>query len=206
MDLTDLLQGQLSEGLLEQLTNQLGGANKQQTQAAAGGIMETLVTALAKNAATPDGASALNNALENDHDGSIFDSLDDFLGGNTEKVNPRTANGSGILNHILGEKQGGAIDMISKMSGLDSNKTGSLMATLAPIVMGALGKTKKTSGLDVGGLVSMLSGVVGSRQNSNNPMMGMITSFLDKDGDGSFIDDVAEGIGGKLLGKLFGRK
>ena len=48
----------------------------------------------------------------------------------------------------------------------------------------------------------MLSGVVGARKNADNPMMGMITGFLDKDGDGSIVDDVA----GSLLGRLFGRK
>ncbi len=206
MDLMDLLQGQMPDGILDQLSSQLGGADKQQTAAAASGIMETLVGALAKNASTPDGAAGLANALDNDHDGSIFDNITDFIGGNASNMNNRTTNGAGILGHILGNRQGGAVDMISKMSGLDSGKTGNLMAMLAPIVMGALGKTKKSSGLDVGGLVSMLSGVTSQRrQQADNPAMGMIASFLDQDGDGSVVDDVA-GIGMKILGGLFGRK
>lgn len=205
MDLMDLLQGQLSDGLLDTLTSQLGGADKQQTSNAADGIMDALVGALAKNASTPEGASALNNALDNDHDGSIFDNLGDFLGGNTSSVNARTANGEGILGHILGNNKSSVIDMVSKDSGLDAGKIGSLMATLAPVVMGALGKSKKASGLDAGSLVGMLAGVVGQRK-SQSPIMGMVTGFLDKDGDGSFIDDVAGGLAGKLLGGLFGRK
>lgn len=206
MDLTDLLQGQMPDGILDQLTNQLGGADKQQTAAAASGIMETLVGALAKNASTPEGASGLANALDNDHDGSIFDNIGDLLGGNQANLSRRTTNGTGILNHVLGNKQSGAIDMISKMSGLDSGKTGSLMAMLAPIVMGSLGKAKKSSGMDVGSLVSMLSGVATQRrQQTENPAMGMIASFLDQDGDGSAIDDVA-GMGMKILGGLFGKK
>ena len=197
----DLLQGQLSEGLVNQLSQQLGGADKAQTATAASGIMSTLMGALAKNAATPEGASALANALDRDHDGSILDDVMGMVTGTSQTQNTRAANGAGILGHILGGKQNGAIDMISKMSGLSSNNTGNLMTMLAPIVMGALGKTKKESGLDASGLAGMLTGSV---QNvaTQRPEMGMIGKFLDQDGDGSIVDDVA-GMGMKILGNLF---
>ena len=42
-NLMDLLQGSLSEGMIDQLSQQLGGANKQQTAAAASGIVTTLI-------------------------------------------------------------------------------------------------------------------------------------------------------------------
>ena len=202
----DLLQGQLSDGLLDTLTSQLGGADKQQTSNAADGIMDALVGAMAKNASTPEGASALNNALENDHDGSIFDNLGDFLGGNKANVQCKNSKRRRNFRPYFGAiNKAGVIDMVSKNSGLDSGKIGGLMATLAPVVMGALGKTKKASGLDAGSLVGMLAGVVGQRK-AQSPIMGMVTGFLDKDGDGSFIDDVAGGLAGKLLGGLFGKK
>ncbi|MEM1321783.1 MAG: DUF937 domain-containing protein [Bacteroidota bacterium] len=200
-NLMDLLQGQLSEGLVDQLSQQLGGADKQQTAAAASGIMSTLMGALAKNAATPEGASALANALDRDHDGSVLDNVMGMVTGAAQPENTRATNGAGILGHILGGKQNGAIDMISKMSGLDSGNTGSLMTMLAPMVMGALGKTKKESGLDASGIAGMLTGTV-QNAASQRPEMGMIGRFLDQDGDGSIIDDVA-GMGMKMLGNLF---
>ncbi|MEZ5040498.1 MAG: DUF937 domain-containing protein [Saprospiraceae bacterium] len=205
MDIMDLLKGQLSEGVLDQLTQQIGASDKQQTAAATAGIMNTLVGALAKNAAKPEGASALSNALDRDHDGSVLDDLMGMFSGNSQVVqqNARAVNGTGIVNHILGDRQGNAIDMISKLSGLDSGKTGNLMTMLAPLLMGALGKTKRQQGLDVGGLANLLNGTVS--QKAQDPTMSLVTRFLDADGDGSIVDDVAN-MGMKILGGLFGRK
>ncbi|MCP3897235.1 DUF937 domain-containing protein, partial [Moraxella sp.] len=204
-DLMDLLNGQLSDGMLDMLSQQMGGADKEQTAAAASGIMSTLMGALAKNASTEDGAQSLNNALENDHDGSILDDVMGMLSGqNAKPEHSKMLNGGGILKHLLGDRQGGAIDMISKMSGLSSGNTGNLMSMLAPLVMGTLGQQKRQSGLDVGGLMSLLSGTVGGRKDKD-PMMGLVSSFLDKDGDGSIVDDVA-GMGMKILGGLFKRR
>ncbi len=200
----DLLQGSLSSGMIDQLSQQLGGEDKQKTAAAASGIVTTLMGALARNASSTEGAQALNNALERDHDGSILEDVMGMLTGQAQAGNASMLNGAGILRHVLGDRQSGAIDMISKLSGLDSGKTGSLMAMLAPLVMGALGKAKRQQGLDVAGIASLLSGTV-SAQKQHNPTMNLVTSFLDADGDGSIVDDVAN-MGMKILGGLFSRK
>lgn len=200
----DMLQGNLSEGLIDQLSQQMGGADKQQTTAAASGIMSTLMGALAKNASTPEGANSLAKALDRDHDGGLLDNLSGMLSGNTQPEQARASNGAGILKHLLGGQQSGAVDMISKMSGLSSGNTGNLMSMLAPMIMGTLGKAKKQNGLDVGGIASLLTNSV-SKQSQSNPTMSLITKFLDSDGDGSIVDDVAS-IGMKMLGGLFGRK
>ncbi len=205
-NLLDLLQGQLDDNLIGQLSNQLGGADRQQTAKAAQGVMSTLVTALAKNAANPEKATGLSNALDKDHDGSIMHNLSDALSGKTHAQNQRALNGAGIVKNVLGSQQNGVIDMISKMSGLDSSKTGNLMTTLAPVVMGMLGQQKRQQGLDIGGIAGLLSGTVNQQRSSGNPLMDMATRFLDQDGDGSAIDDVAGMVGKGLLGKLFGGK
>ncbi|NBC07869.1 MAG: DUF937 domain-containing protein [Bacteroidetes bacterium] len=206
-NLMNLLQGSLSDDMIDQLSQQVGGADKEQTAVAASGIVNTLMGALAKNTESTEGAKALDNALEQDHDGSILNDVVGMLSGQkAEAQNERMLNGSGILNHVLGNKQGGAIQMISKVSGLDSSKTGSLMTMLAPVVMGALGKTKREQGLDMTGIASLLSGTVAQeRANSSNPAIDMAMQFLDSDGDGSAVDDIAN-MGMKMLGGLFGRK
>lgn len=202
----DLLQGQLSKGMIDQLSQQIGGADKKQTAAAATGILSTLMGGLAKNAATPEGASSLANALDRDHDGSILDDIMGMLSGQTQPPveKAKALNGEGIVNHILGPRQNNAIDMISQLSGLDQNKTGSLMTLLAPMIMGALGKTKRQEGLDVGGLASLLSGTVNNRAQAD-PTMSLVTRFLDSDGDGDIKDDVAR-LGMKFLGNLFNKR
>ncbi len=203
-DLMDLLQSQLTDGMVDQLSRQLGGADKQQTANAASSIFSTIMAGLAKNASSQDGASALANALEKDHDGGILDSFSDILGGAAKPTNERAMNGAGILEHVLGGKQSGAIDMISKMSGLGGDKAGSLMSMLAPLVLGTLGKAKKEQGMGIEDLAGFLNGSV-QKQQQKAPEMGIIGKLLDRDGDGSFMDDVA-GMGMNILGNLFKKK
>lgn len=205
-NLFDLLNGHMDDNLIDHLSNQLGGADRQQTATAAQGIMSTLLSGLAKNASSPEGAANLSNALDRDHDGGILSNLMGMLGGQAAPEQSSTLNGAGILNHILGDRQGGAVDMISKMSGLDSSKTSNLMSMLAPMVMGMLGQQKRQSGLDVGGLMGLLSNNAQQQQESSNPLLNLANRFLDQDGDGSAMDDIAGMVGKKLLGNLFGGK
>lgn len=199
----DLIQGQLSEGLIDQLSQQLGGTDKQATQVAAQGAISTIMAALNKNAQSPEGAASLSNALERDHDGGILENIGSLFGqaaAPQQPTMPSALDGAGILKHVLGGKQSSAIDMISKMSGLDGNKSGNLMMMLAPMVMGMLGKEKKQQGLDAGGIAQFLMSSVGSA-SAKQEEMGLIGKLLDQDGDGSIMDDIA-GMGMKMFGNF----
>lgn len=203
-DLFDMLQSQVGESLVGALTKQMGGASPQQTSNGVQGAMSILMGALAKNAQKPGGASALGAALDRDHDGSILDDLGGFLGGTSPINNTRAANGEGILGHILGSDKSGAIDMLTQMSGLNQNQSGSLLAKLAPIVLGMLGKQKKSQGLDMSALSNILNTSAGTaRQRAPKP--DLLTSFLDRDGDGSIKDDAAR-IGFSFLKNIFKRR
>lgn len=207
-NLIDLLNGQLSDGLIESMASQLGGADKKQTADATSAIISMMTKALAKNSASPEGRSALAGALDRDHDGSILDDLMGYATGSMQQQPQNTSmlNGAGILKHILGGKQNGAIDMISQMSGLGKGQTGNLMAMLAPVIMGMLGKQKKQNNLDGGGLFDILNNTVQSQASNKRKEMSMFEKFIDQDGDGQIMDDVT-GFGLKwLTGKLFGRR
>lgn len=207
--LMDIIQSQISEGLIDQLAGQLGGVDRQQTAVATSGIMNTLLQQLSRNAASPEGARSLDRALDRDHDGSILNDLAGLLGGQTRSVQAppsRTLNGAGILKHILGDRQSGVVDMISQMSGMDSGKAGNLMTMLAPVLLGALGKTKRQQGLDASGLSGLLQNVVQTQQqNQRGGEMDLISKFLDADGDGNIMDDVAN-IGMKFLGGFLNKR
>lgn len=208
-ELMSILQSKLNDDqFMQQLSQQIGGAEKEKTQKAATGIVSTLMSAMAKNAATPEGANSLANALERDHDGSILDDAIGMLSGQNQQANnaSRMLNGSGILSHLLGGKQNGAIKMISQMSGLDDQKTGNLMTMLAPLLMGALGKTKRQQGLGAGDIFNLLNGSLSTqKQSTGNQTMDMISRFIDQDGDGDITDDAMR-IGGSLLKRFFGKK
>ncbi len=198
MSLLDLLQGQLAGEPAAQLGKQLG-TDQGATQKAIGAALPALMAALAGNAARKDGASALANALEKDHDGGILDDLSGFLG------KQDTRDGEGILKHALGGRRPAVEAEVAKQTGLDTSAIAGLLPMLAPLVMGALGREKRNSGLDVGGLASMLSGE-GQRAKEMAPgALGMLGGLLDDEGDGLDIGDIAD-VGKSLLGGLLKRK
>ncbi len=200
----DLLNTQMSGGLMDQLSRQIG-APQQQTQSAVDGIFGAVLNGLSKNVSSPQGANALMGALDRDHDGSILDDLAGFLGGQKSPNNTNMMNGAGILKHVLGNSQGGMVDAVSKNSGLDSAKIGQLLMTLAPMIMGVIGKTKSQNNLNSGGLADLISGSA-KTVNQSSAIGNIFTSILDKNGDGNVIDDIAKSGIKSLFGRLFGRK
>lgn len=190
MNVIELLQGQLDENLIQQLSQHIGAESTEQTEAAASGVISTLVAGLNKNAATPDGATALVSAIDRDHDGSILEDVAGFLLGSRETSNSSTLNGAGILQHILGGKQSNTQDMLGKATGLDTAQIGKLMIALAPMVLAALGKARKQEEVSSENIGDLLSGSVKSQVNQQQEM-GLLQRFLDADGDGSVMDDIA---------------
>lgn len=198
-----MLQSQVGESLVGALTKQLGGATPQQTSNGVQGAMSILMSALAKNSKSSQGASALGAALDRDHDGSILDDIVGFVNGSSPINQTKAGNGDGILGHILGGQKSSAIDSLTKMSGLNSNQSSDILAKLAPVVLGMLGKQKRSQGLDMSGLSNILNSSAVTAQKKT-PKANILTSFLDQDGDGDIKDDAAR-IGFSLLKKLFRR-
>ncbi|MBV9925767.1 MAG: DUF937 domain-containing protein [Acidobacteria bacterium] len=151
-----------------------------------------IVAALARNAARPEGAQELHEAVANDHDGSIFDNLSGYLG------DPQAANGAGILGHVFGEQQGAAQNTLAQAAGLDQNAAGSLLEMVAPLVMGAVGQTQRQNGLDAGGLSDFLGAQQQQAEASAPGLGGALNSMLDSNHDGSVTDDL-----GRMLGNFF---
>ena len=174
MNLMDILQGQLSDETLGQLSDHIG-ADKSQTADAANGIFATLLGGLANNASSEGGLSALGSALDRDHDGSMLDDLMGMVGGmmSSGDQNAGAANGLGILGHVLGNRQETAAEQIGQNTGLSMGQVMKLMPILAPIVMQVLGRAKNQGGLDLGSLAGILSG---SAQNAQSGGFGDLLS------------------------------
>lgn len=188
--MTDLLLDRLGDGGMESLSRSLG-SNPQATKTAAAAALPMLFAALAKNAQTDEGASALAGALERDHDGSILDALSAGFSDDMRK------DGDGILKHVLGGRRGMAEAGIAQASGLDSDQTSAILAKLAPLVMGALGQAKRSRNLDAGGVTELLRGEDGPARAK----LGGLAGLLDRDGDGSVADDLLGGLGRSLFGR-----
>ncbi len=198
--LEDLLGQQQGNQAVEQISQNLG-ANQSVVNSAIQMALPTILSGLANNVQSPQGAESLDNALQKDHDGSLLNSLSDFLQGGVPAPQQasRQTNGAGILEHILGGKQTTAAQEISEKSGLSMGQVASLLITLAPIVMSFLGRKKQQENLDSGGLSDLILGQKQQMQSSGNPMMDMASRMLDKDGDGSAMDDLASMAAGYFM-------
>lgn len=136
------------------------GANPAETQQAIAAALPALLAGLQQHAAT--GGGGLQQAIEQDHDGSILDDIAGYLNG-TADLDPRTTNGGGILDHVLGDQQPAVQQALSSRTGLTSSTIGQLLPILAPIVMGMLGRQARSgpSGGGMGDLGSILGGLLG---------------------------------------------
>ena len=198
--LQDLLGQQQGSEAVEQISQNVG-ADPSAVNTAIQAALPMILGSLANNASTPQGAESLNNALEQDHDGGILDNLGGLgsmiFGGQDAAAPPREADAGGILGHILGNNQAPVVQEVSNQSGLGMGQVAQILMMLAPIVMGYLGQQKQQQGVGADGLGGLLGGLLGGQQaaaapqSSGNAMIDMASSYLDKDRDGSAMDDIA---------------
>ncbi len=189
--ITQMITQQVSGVAARALAPRLGVSEATAQQAVMVAV-PLILAALARNAAQPEGAKELHQAVNNDHDGSIFDNLSGYLG------NPQAANGAGILGHVFGEQQGAVQNNLAQATGLDPNAAGSILETVAPLVMGAVGQTQQQNNLDPDGLSQYLDSQRQQTEAAAPGVMGALNSMLDSNRDGSVTDDV-----GRLLGNFF---
>ena len=143
-----------------------------------------ILAALARNASQPQEAQNLHQAVATDHDGSILDNVTGYL------QNPQSANGAGILGHVFGSQRPTIENNLAQVTGMDQGSAGGLLETLAPLVMGSLGKAQQQNGLDASGLSDLLNTQQQEAQANAPGAMGMLSSLLDQNKDGSSMDDL----------------
>lgn len=186
---------QLTQGdTLKKLGTQLG-VDQDALSRGLATAMPLLVSALANNASTPGGAQALHGALSRDHDGSVLKNPATALAG------ADTDDGSRILGHVLGDRQDAAQQTIAKATGMDGEAAAKLLAMLAPVVMGALGHLQQQHQLDAQGLSDRLNQEVQKARQAAPGFMDVATRLLDRNQDGSILDDVSG-----MVGRLFEKR
>ena len=169
--LLDALMQQLQGAPLQQLAQQLGTSSSQ-VESAVGPALSLLLDGLGRNAAQPEGASALLQAWQQGHAshgtaasasaapqgalgalGGLGDLLGNVLAGAGAGTSPRTGGASGmeagaaILGQILGGQRQQAESQLGERSGLGA-QAGQLLALLAPIVMQFLAQRAAAGQLD----------------------------------------------------------
>jgi len=204
--LADELMAQLQGAPLQQLAQQMG-AGTDETQQAVGAALPLMFGAMGQNAAQPEGADALFNALQRDHVPQAAGGLDlggllgSLLGGGGAAAgNAAPAlDGAGILGHIFGGSQQRAEAGLGQATGLGGN-AGQLLRLLAPIVMAFLAQRVQAGGMNPGSLGQTLGQERERVQQQGGLGGGLLGSLLDQDGDGRLgMGDLIKA-GGSLFG------
>jgi hypothetical protein len=186
--LIGMIASQLGGPAVSQIAQQIG-SDSGTTQSAINMALPMMLSAMGNHAADDSGADELHQAAQN-NDSSIIDNVMGFLGDSAGG-----SMGSAIINQFLGGNSNTIANVVGQQSGIGSGQAMQLMAILAPIVMGALGKSSQTNGLDASGIAQLLGSAAGS--SGGNDLLGMATKMLDADGDGNVIEDISS-----LIGKI----
>jgi hypothetical protein len=181
--MTQIITQQLAGGAVRTISQRFG-ISETTANAAVQIAVPLILTALARNASQPQGAESLHQAINKDHDGSIFANLYSYLG------NPQSANGAGILGHVFGDQQPAVAGNLAQATGMDQNSASGILETIAPLVMGAVGQAQQQTGLDSAGLTNFLNSQQLQTQTNAPELMNMLGSMLDQNKDGSAMDDL----------------
>lgn len=184
MDVLELVAGAQGGGAVNQLAAQFGLKPEQATSALAA-LMPAVAAGLNRNMSTESGLSDLLAALGR---GKHQQYLDDP---STLAEPATTTDGNAILGHLLGSK-----DVSRQVATRASQRTGidpAILKKMLPLV----------AALAMGGL-SRRSSTAGGGQAAGAGLASMLGPLLDRDRDGSMLDDVAGMLGGLLGGKRGG--
>ncbi len=161
----NLLQETVSKGLSDKISSQFG-ISSSQAESALSLLMPEVLSGVQENAKDGNSAEQLEKTLKKNHaDGSIFDKIDDLV------LNPESAKGEKILDHIFGknaDKKAMIEKKAAEKSGLDSSVVSQIFTIAAPLVMGKLGQS------------------LGKSSSGISPLL----SLLDQNNDGSVVDDM----------------
>jgi hypothetical protein len=180
MSLLDILQQHLGPDEIQQISQHLG-ADPATTTNAVQAALPMIVGSMAHTAQQPDGANAIQSALDQHSAGGILGSL----GGLADMIGGSSSGGAGgLLGSILGQHTATVQNGVQTASGLDAAKVKSLLALLAPIVMTALAQhhaTQSASG-NTGGLGSILQQAASAAQQNtgSSPIGGVLGQILGK--------------------------
>lgn len=174
MSLIDLITGNAGTQVAEQAENKFG-IQKNQVIALLAVAAPLVISYLRNKSQDANEAEALNQALDRDHDGSVLN--------DPSQLEARQQEGGSILDHIFGGQKAQVENSLSEQTGISMNKIGPILAMLAPLIMGYIGREKQSNGVNSGGLGDLLGGILGGAQNQaqaqpSNPINDILGQVL----------------------------
>lgn len=183
MNILEAVMAAQGGGAVQNLGRQFG-LNDSQVTSALGALVPALSAGLQQNMSSQDGLASLLGALGSGRHAQYMDQ------GASIGLPGMTQEGNGILGHIFGSKDVSrqVATRASAQTGVSPDILKKMLPLVATLVMGAMSQRAGGAGAALGG---------GSAGAAN--LLSMLTPMLDRDRDGSIVDDVM-GMMGKMLG------
>ncbi len=157
MNITDLVTGGIGSSITSTVARTLN-IDESKAKWVVSAAVPLMIAALNYNAKNKNQGASIDQALDQ-HSGSIFGNLAGLLSGGP------TEDGNKIVGHIFGNNTGFVTQNLSQKTGLSAGQIGSVLAVLAPVVMGYLGQQKQQS-QSGGGVADLIGGLLGGGQSS----------------------------------------
>ena len=185
MNILDVIMSAQEGSAVRQAGAQVG-LGEAETATALSALVPALAAGFQRNAGSVDGLSGLVAALAT---GNHQQYIDD-----PASLARAASEGNGVLAHVLGSKDASraVAAQASSQTGISPAVLKQLLPIAASMMMGALARQQQTNG----GLAAASAGVAAGPGG----LLHMLTPLVDRDRDGSMVDDVAG-----MVGRMFGR-
>jgi OOP family OmpA-OmpF porin len=131
------------------------GESEPATRQAMQGGFASVFAGLTNMASTSEGASTLGTLTQEPVFGKLLGNVSSSFSGGSE-TNGLINSGQNLLGRIFGDRISGVTDAVARSSGISPSSSGKLMAMLAPLAIGVLGKHAAARGLNPSGLANSL--------------------------------------------------
>ena len=182
MDMLDSIVNAQGGGAVRQLSNQLG-LGEEQTTAALQAVMPALAAGFQRNLQSPEGLGSLMSALAGGHHQQYLNNPASLAGAGA------VAEGNGILGHVFGSKDVSreVANRAAAETGLGADVIKRLLPLVATMMMGAFAQRSTGNSATIPG------------GGAGGGILDMLGPMLDRNRNGSMIDDVTS-----MLGRFMG--
>ena len=189
----DLLNTTAGETLINEASKKTS-ENKESVTSALGMALPVLLGAMRSNSQSNEGAANLYKALSNDkHNGSLLEDPNDF---DPDYLHEE---GGKIVNHIFGDNEDRISSTLGSSLNMNKDSLSTILKMAAPVLLSLLGSQQRKDKVGQDGLGDLLGSVLGGNSKHDT---SFLETLLDRDGDGSVIDDIGSMIlGGGKSGK-----
>lgn len=153
--------GALKNEFGDEIVGMLGkfvGEDSSRTKTALDAAFPAILGGLVNKGSSAQGASEILDMIGKGGFGTdTLKGLGSAFGGGDATKNLLAA-GAELLKKIFGEKAAGIVDLVAGIAGIGKESASSLLGLVVPAVLGFLGREVKSGGLNVGGLMGLLSG------------------------------------------------